>query len=168
MDIQNNETIRETIRGFDGVWQRVTSQGDRGASCPGDQQDTSERTLRRLIREEQQAAHDDMCLARRLRGMPRMTLSTLADQARCRARSLKAEYFLDEGSCFEPETEDAPEGSCLCALREAYGRSCRLAEQYQAAAQKEESCALRALYRQGETENQRAAQTLRCMIVNSF
>lgn len=167
MEMQNNETIRETIRGFDGVWQRVTTQT--ATPAPETASGGGDRALRRFIQSEQRAAHDDACLARRLCGRARMLLMQLSSKANCRARSLRAEYFIRTGeTCVPHEDDDTPADGCLCALRETYERYKRLSQSYKRAAERTDDEQLRCLYTAAAEETCRAAAALRCVITNCF
>ncbi len=154
-----NDSLQETITGFDAVWRRVKG----GAAAPSEDE-----SLCLLIRGEQCSAVYDACLARMFQGTARSLLQTHANNASARARRLGAEYFIRTGLCSTPEEECHPCGRRLIALRTAMEKDSAAAEAYRAAA-RDTSCAeLEAIYQRFAEARCAAAQDKRGIILRCF
>lgn len=97
-----DESILESLEGFDAVWQRVTGRDtapDRAPDPP--ERDGTAAVLARFIQEETCAAIWAAALARHFGGEARSLLLRQAADARRHLKRLRAEHFIAAGA--EPE-----------------------------------------------------------------
>ncbi len=156
------EEIQQTLARFDGVWDRVTGKQTGNVSGGG------EGELPALIRDELCAARFDSMLSRMFQGAARSELQDHAASAACRARKLRAEYFILSGElCPGKEKCGAP--ACrMEGLRSAFLRDSRMAEAYKKAAAGSSVRELTELYTAFQKELTRSAAEKRARITACF
>lgn len=164
-----DETIKESLAGFEGLWARVAGQGQnsRRGETPAPAF-SEEEALRGFISAEQCAAAFDSALARMFQGGGRAALLSHAAGAKRRARRLAAEYFIRTGVTCAPAGGCSQVGGKLASLRDAMLRERRSAADYARAAVRTASPELAALYRSYAAEAETNARETRALLVDSF
>ncbi len=156
------EEIKESLAGFDALWQRVA--GVRPAlPAAFDAEDA----LLGFIQEETCASVRSAALARQFRGDARTLLQRQAELARLHVRRLRAERFIVTGLAGADEVDCRVPADRLAALRGAYLRAGALAEGYDAAAQAADG-ELAALFAAFAADVRTRARELRALLVGSF
>ncbi len=164
-----DDMIKESLDGFESLWQRVSCREDRPAE-PGPQTGTYslEDTLLGLIHDETCAESCALALARMCRGDGRAVLQRHASQARRHLRRLRAEYFIVTGVAGGSNEDCRPLGHKLPALRTALLQAGDMAERYEKAAEQTDCPALREAFTAFSGDERRRAQELRSLVIGSF
>lgn len=160
----DDTSIKDSLRGFEGVWERV---GGVSPDTPDAEADTAlgegER-LRAFLLSAGNAAALYMGLARRFKGAAPV-LTQLAAEEREHARALALEYYLLTGDSFSPATTEPEIGGLLSALRRAWQAEGRSEQAYLRAAS---VSTLGALYRAHAANEHRHRAMLRELIGRSM
>ena len=165
-----DDLIKESMDGFDQLWQRVTGGPQQTQEHPPAQERTYdwEDVLLGFIHEETCASLLSASLARMSQGDARAALARHAGEAKKRLRRLRAEHFIAAG------VEDggneqcrAPEGR-LASLRGLYLQAQDLAVRYEQAAGDIADPVLGEVLSAFADANRRRAQELRALLVASF
>lgn len=169
--MDTDQSIQESLAGFDALWRRVRG-ADRPrdttaeeAPAPGFQE---EQTLQAFIREELCAAAFDSALARMLQGSGRTVLLAQAGEAKRRARRLQAEYFILTGLSCAPGNGGRPVSGKLASLRDAMLREERLSRRYARAAALTAVPGVQPLYTDYAAASAAHAQALRGLLIDAF
>ena len=161
-----DDLIRESMDGFDEVWQRVT--GKPGTGCPGKTY-ASEDILAALIAGEACTAQKSAALSRACQGQARQVLARHANRANARLRRLRAEYFIAAGmTAPDPGPCPTPAEGRQDALRRLYLDALALADRYEKAAGEADDAALQEVLTALAQENKLWARELRALLVGSF
>ena len=165
----DDEYLKESLAGFDALWQRVTGrEPDRTDSAPAQDACPLGDALLALIGAETRAAAEAAVLARQCQGESRGMLQRQVSEARRRLRRLRAEYYILTGAEAVAETDFRPAGSRLACLRRAYLRAEHLAGQYEQAAALAGCGPLRDALAGFAGDAECAARQLRALLVDSF
>ena len=165
-----DDLIKESMEGFDQLWQRVTGTGEAQAQQAPARERTYdwEDALLGFIHEEACAALLSASLARMSLGDAKAVLSRHAGEAKMRLRRLRAEHFIAAG------VEDggneqcrAPEGRLAC-LRGLYLQAQDLAGRYEKAAGAVADPALGEVLSAFADASRRRVRELRALLVASF
>lgn len=171
-----DEMLKESLAGFDAVWQRVTGQsapavdgGGASAPCAGPPEPRPpEDVLAELIRRETCAGTWAGTLARAFPADGRAVLQRMAAGSRRRLRRLRAERFIATGSAGEEIGDCGPQPGKLAALRALYLQYGRLAEQYEAAAGRQTDPGAGDALAAFAAETRRSAQEARALLIECF
>ena len=156
-----NESMRETLSGFDGVWKRVSVETQPKASESGGR-------LEDIIRSLSEAARFDRALARRTGGACRSVMLRSASEAARMACRLRAEDFIASGKKYCEEVAE-PEIRCpIDALRTSMRRDIRAVELLDSAAGRSDDPCLSRLYRSHACRLRRIAAEKRRVILHCF
>lgn len=160
------ELIKESLEGFDGVWQRVTGRDGPPADRTGayDEEDA----LLRLIHQEACAAVYAGSLAKMLQGDGRALLLRHAAEAKRHLRRLRAEYFIATGVADGGNEDCRSVTGKLASLRTAFLQAEELAAQYDSAAAHTSCPALREVFAAFADETRRRARETRSLLIESF
>ena len=165
-----DDLIRESMEGFDTLWQRVTGGAQQTEEHPSAQEHTYdwEDVLLGFIHEESCAAGLSAALARMSQGDARAVLARQAGEAKTRLRRLRAEHFIAAG------VEDGGNEQCrapagrLASLRGLYLQAQDLAARYEKAAGAVADPALGEVFSAFADASRRRARELRDLLVASF
>ena len=162
----DNDLIKESLKDFDGVWQRVTGTAPRLPPHP--EPWSEEDSLREMIREEDCAAQYAASLARLFQSDSRAVLMRHAGEAKRHARRLRAEYFIRTGLT-APQTYGCQGVTGkLASLRDALLQEDRRAAMYDSAAEHTERAELRHLYKLFAGDARRHGRESRGLLVECF
>ena len=165
----DDDMIKDSLEGFDAVWQRVTCR-DETAAAPqiAAPAFSEEETLRGFIVDETCAQVYAAGLARAFQGEGRTILQRLAGDAKRRARRLRAEYFIRTGA-MPPSGGDCPDTmGRLASLRAMLLQAEDMTARYTQAAERTAGPELHELYQIYAAEQRRRAQEVRALLIESF
>lgn len=141
-----NREIRESLKNFDRVWQRV-SGADGGAALPPAEGNEADR-LRRFVLDASGAGEYYRLMARRTKGGAQKQLLAMAAEERKMLGRLQMEYFLLTGDTLTPKTPGPSREGLLSQLRRCYMNEGLVARAAAAAARNCSRETLAALYRE--------------------
>lgn len=177
MEPSHNDTVRDVLAGFDGVWKRVAGtrppqgppppHGPRPAPPPKEGPEPV--SLERLAGDAAGIAAYDAALARRFRGGARSMLLSRARQCRQAASRLEAEVFLRTGERrrARPKPPALPRDD-LAALRASMQADEAAALSFDAAAKREPDPELSKYLRDLAERSRAAAGEKRAIILRNY
>ncbi len=157
--------IKESLTGFEDVWQRVTG---RDTPQPPESAYSQEDSLLLLIHEEICAAAGATALARMFQGDGRALLLRHAADAKRHLRRLRAEYFITTGLTAASNGDCRAVGGKLASLRDAFLAAGQLAGRYEMAAGQTDCPELAEAFGAFAADERRRAQELRALLIDSF
>ncbi len=166
-----DETIRESLAGFDAVWQRVTGgAGDPALGPPPRPADTYslEDTLLGFIHDETCSAVWAAALARLLPTDGRAVLQHIAAGARRHLRRLRAEHFIVTGVTGGGNEDCRSITGKLASLRALYLQADKMAGAYERACEQTPDPDLREAFAAFAADERRFAQQIRALLIESF
>lgn len=164
-----NETLMESLTGFDAVWQRVTARTELpDRSEDRQEQRTQQDTLTILIREQTRAIAVTTALARMSQGDGRTTLLRHAAEEKCRLRRLRAEYYILTGLTASGSSDCRAVQGRLPLLRDAFLQAGDLARRYEDARSQADSPELADAFAAFAAQERRRAGELRTLLTESF
>lgn len=160
-----DEMIKDSLDGFDSVWQRVTGRAD---TTQQPHTYSQEDALLGLIHDETCAAFYASSLARMFQGDGRTLLLRHAADAKRHLRRLRAEYFITTGVTSGTNEDCRSVTGKLASLRSAFLQAAELAERYEACAGQSENAELREVFTAFAADERRHAQEIRALLIESF
>ena len=166
-----DEMIKDSLEGFDTLWQRVTGRDAAQAepdAVPDKRTYSQEDTLLGLIHDETCAALGASSLARMLQGDGRAVFLRHAADAKRHLRRLRAEYFITTGVTGGSNEDCRNTAGKLAAMRALFLQAEELAGRYEKAAEMADSAQLREVYLAFAEDVHRRAQETRSLLIESF
>ena len=164
-----DESIRESLAGFDAVWQRVAGLDSTPERTPDRQRaDPLEDHLAHFIHEETCAAVWAAALARLFGGEARTVLLRQAADARRHLKRLRAEYFIAAGVPAGGNQDCRDISGKLASLRTVYLQARDRAADYEEQAERAPSPELREMFAAFAGDEARHAREARRLILASF
>jgi hypothetical protein len=154
-----SESIRQSLSGFDGVWQRVTATQDSFSE---------EAALQSLIQDTWQLARRYTSLTRQFSSADRATISAHAAQCASQAQRLRAEYFIVTGQVYTPAPTQTVPGGRLDRLRQQMLDALTLAQRCEKAATQTKYEALSEQYKLFSAQLHVMAQEDRQLLIHAF
>ena len=162
-----DDLIKESLAGFDAVWQRVTGRDETG-DRPPERTYPPEGPLPDLIRDELCAAACTAALARMFQGSGRALLLRHAADAKRHLRRLRAEYFIATGQTGCSGGDCRTVAGKLTSLRQLFLQAVRMAGRYEQAAACTDGAELRQALDAFAADERRRAQETRSLLVELF
>ncbi len=162
-----DEMLKESLDGFDSLWQRVTRRPENAPPPPpgaGSQEDV----LLGLIHEETCAAAYAAALARMFSGDSRAMLQKHAAGAKHHLRRLRAEYYIATGVSGGTNEDCRALAGKLPGLRAVLLQARDLADRYERAADRADSPELKEALLAFAADERRQARELRSLLIESF
>lgn len=162
-----DDMLKESLDGFESLWQRVSCRSE-DALDTGTDTYSLEDTLLGLIHDETCAMTYASALARSFQGDSRAVLQRHASQARRHLRRLRAEYFIATGVTGGKNEDCRALGGRLPALRTVLLQARDMARRYEQAAERTDCPELREAFTAFAADERRRAQELRSLVIESF
>lgn len=154
-----------SLKNFDSVWQRVSSDHHPAASAAGSD---DRAVLQYMIQKEYESLSLYKCLAARVRGKnSRIFTSMAADEAR-HLKHLQLEYLLLAGDSYAPAAFVCPRDGVVTIIRTAYMDEAAAEKGYLDAARTTGRQSLQKIYLAHSADENRHGRMLRSLLMSSM